>query len=158
MGLEAKAVMDRGDLVSDTVVNGIVSERLDEEDARQGFILDGFPRTIPQAEALDQMLADKGMQIDAVIEITADADTLTRRIVNRARENAATTGARADDNEDVVRNRLAVYREQTAPLVEFYRQKGLLRSVDGMAPVEQVTAAIRQAVEGGRERGAAAQA
>jgi adenylate kinase len=158
MGLEAKAVMDRGDLVSDTVVNGIVSERLDEEDARQGFILDGFPRTIPQAEALDQMLADKGMKIDAVIEITADADTLTRRIVNRARENAATSGARADDNEDVVRNRLAVYREQTAPLVEFYRQKGLLRSVDGMAPVEQVTAAIRQAVEGGRERGAAAQA
>jgi adenylate kinase len=158
MGLEAKAVMDRGDLVSDTVVNGIVSERLDEEDARQGFILDGFPRTIPQAEALDQMLADKGMQIDAVIEITADADTLTRRIVNRARENAATTGARADDNEDVVRNRLAVYREQTAPLVEFYRQKGLLRSVDGMAPVEQVTAAIRQAVEGGWERGGEAEA
>jgi adenylate kinase len=145
MGLEAKAVMDRGDLVSDEVVNGIVSERLDQEDARKGFILDGYPRTIPQAEALDQMLVEKGMALDAVVEITADADTLTRRIVNRAKENAG-AGARADDNEDVIRNRLAVYREQTAPLVEHYRQKGLLRTVDGMAPVEQVAAAISKAV------------
>jgi adenylate kinase len=147
MGLEAKAVMDRGDLVSDTVVNGIVSERLDQDDARKGFILDGFPRTIPQAEALEQMLTDKGVALDAVVEITADAETLTRRIVNRAKENAASSGARADDNEEVVRNRLSVYREQTAPLVEYYRGKGLLKSVDGMASVEQVTAAIRQAVE-----------
>jgi adenylate kinase len=146
MGIEAKAVMDRGDLVSDDVVNGIVSERLDAEDARNGFILDGFPRTIPQAEALDEMLVEKGMALDAVIEITADAETLTRRIVNRARENAA-HGARADDNEDVIRNRLSVYREQTAPLVEHYRGKGLLRTVDGMAPVEEVTAAIRNAVQ-----------
>ena len=147
MGLEAKAVMDRGDLVSDTVVNGIVSERLDQDDARKGFILDGFPRTIPQAEALEQMLAEKGVALDAVVEITADAETLTRRIVNRAKENAASSGARADDNEDVVRNRLNVYREQTAPLVEYYRGKGLLKSVDGMASVEQVTDAIRAAVE-----------
>jgi adenylate kinase len=146
MGLEAKAVMDRGDLVSDEVVNGIVSERLDAEDARSGFILDGFPRTIPQAEALAEMLVEKGMALDAVIEITADAETLTRRIVNRARENAA-QGARADDNEDVIRNRLSVYREQTAPLVEHYRGKGLLITVDGMAPVEEVTVAIRRAVE-----------
>jgi|SRR6185312_11837571 adenylate kinase len=147
MGLEAKAVMDRGDLVSDTVVNGIVSERLDQDDARKGFILDGFPRTIPQAEALEQMLAEKGVALDAVVEITADAETLTRRIVNRAKENAANSGARADDNEEVVRNRLNVYREQTAPLVEYYRGKGLLKSVDGMASVEQVTASIRTAVE-----------
>jgi adenylate kinase len=147
MGIEAKAVMDRGDLVSDTVVNGIVSERLDQDDARKGFILDGFPRTIPQAEALGQMLADKGVALDAVVEITADAETLTRRIVNRAKENAASSGARADDNEEVVRNRLNVYREQTAPLVEYYRGKGLLKSVDGMASVGQVTAAIRTAVE-----------
>jgi adenylate kinase len=149
LGLEAKAIVDRGDLVSDEIVNGIVSERLDEDDAQKGFILDGFPRTIPQAEALDRMLAEKGMQLDAVVEITADAETLTRRIINRGKENAATSGAaRADDNEEVVRNRLSVYREQTAPLVEHYRGKGVLKSVDGMAPVHEVTAAIRQAIEG----------
>ena len=148
LGLEAKAIVDRGDLVSDDIVNGIVSERLDAEDARKGFILDGFPRTIAQADALDEMLAEKGVKLDAVIEITADAETLTRRIINRARESAATTGARADDNEEVVRNRLSVYREQTAPLVAHYRDKGLLKSVDGMAPVDEVTAAIRKAVAG----------
>ena len=147
MGLAAKEVMDRGDLVSDQIVNGIVSERLDSEDAKKGFVLDGFPRTIAQAEALDQMLADKGMKLNAVVEITADAETLTQRIINRARESAATTGARTDDNEEVVRNRLNVYREQTAPLVAYYRGKGLLISVDGMASVEDVTAAIRRAVE-----------
>ena len=147
MGLAAKEVMDRGDLVSDQIVNGIVSERLDSEDAKKGFVLDGFPRTIAQAEALDQMLAEKGMKLDAVVEITADAETLTQRIINRARESAATTGARPDDNEEVVRNRLNVYREQTAPLVAHYRSKGLLKSVDGMASVEDVTAAIRRAVE-----------
>jgi len=143
LGMQAKAVIDRGDLVSDDIVNGIVSERLDEEDARKGFILDGFPRTIPQAEALDGMLAERGVKLDAVIEITADAETLTRRIVNRARESG-----RADDNEEVVRNRLEVYREQTAPLVEYYRSKGLLKSVDGMAEIDEVTAAIKRAVGG----------
>src|SRR5438105_4134059 len=85
MGLAAKEVMDRGDLVSDEIVNGIVSERLDSDDAQKGFVLDGFPRTIAQADALDKMLADKGMKLDAVVEITADAETLTRRIINRAR-------------------------------------------------------------------------
>ncbi|MGN6103359.1 MAG: adenylate kinase [Devosia sp.] len=143
LGLQAKAIVDRGDLVSDEIVNGIVSERLDEPDARKGFILDGFPRTIPQAEALDRMLAEKGIKLDAVVELTADADTLTRRIISRARESG-----RADDNEEVVRNRLAVYAEQTAPLVEYYRSKGLLKSVDGMAPIAEVTAAIRRALEG----------
>ena len=147
MGLAAKEVMDRGDLVSDQIVNGIVSERLDSEDAKKGFVLDGFPRTIAQAEALDQMLSDKGVKLDAVVEITADAETLTQRIINRARESAATTGARADDNAEVVRNRLTVYREQTAPLVAYYRGRGLLKSVDGMAPVEDVTATIRRVVE-----------
>ena len=146
LGLQAKAVMDRGDLVSDDVVNGIVSERLDAADAAKGFVLDGFPRTIPQAEALDKMLVEKGMALDAVIEITADAETLTHRIVNRARQNAA-QGARADDNEEVIRNRLSVYSEQTAPLVEHYRSRGLLRSIDGMGAVEDVAAAIRRAIE-----------
>ena len=143
MGLAAKEIMDRGDLVSDEIVNGIVSERLDADDARAGFILDGFPRTIPQAEALDQMLTEKGMALDAVIEITAEPDVLVDRIVNRAKESGV---ARGDDNEEVLRKRLAVYREQTAPLVAYYQQKGLVKSVDGMQPVEEVTAAIRRAV------------
>lgn len=141
MGLAAKEIMDRGDLVSDDIVNGIVSERLDQPDCKPGFILDGFPRTIPQAGALDQMLTDKGMGLDAVVEITADPEVLVARVINRAKESN-----RADDNPDVIRNRLQVYSEQTAPLVEFYRDKGLLKSVDGMQPVEQVTAAIRRAV------------
>ena len=145
MGLAAKEIMDRGDLVPDHVVNGIVSERLDRGDCAKGFVLDGFPRTIPQAEALDGMLKDKGMALDAVVEITADADVLVGRIANRAKESGV---ARGDDNEEVVRYRLNVYREQTAPLVEFYRGKGLLRSVDGMQPVETVTEAIRHAVHG----------
>ncbi len=143
LGLEAKAIVDRGDLVSDAIVNGIVSERLDAEDCKPGFILDGFPRTIPQAEALEGMLADKKMQLDAVVELTVDADELVRRIVLRSKESG-----RMDDNEDVVRNRLGVYREQTAPLVDFYRGRGLLRSVDGMQPVDVVTTAIKSAIGG----------
>ena len=148
MGLAAKEIMDRGDLVPDEVVNDIVSERLDADDCKPGFILDGFPRTIPQAEALDEMLEDKGMKLDGVVEITADPDVLVVRIVNRARETAAASGgaARADDNVDVVRNRLNVYRELTEPLVGYYRDKGLVKSVDGMQSVEEVTAAIRRAL------------
>ncbi|KKC39382.1 adenylate kinase [Devosia epidermidihirudinis] len=143
LGLEAKAIVDRGDLVSDDIVNGIVSERLDAEDCKPGFILDGFPRTIAQAEALDQMLVDKGVSLNAVIEIKADADELVRRVINRAKESG---GARADDNEDVLRKRLGVYQDQTAPLVAYYSEEGLLKAVDGMEPVEQVTAAIKAAI------------
>jgi adenylate kinase len=148
MGLAAKEIMDRGDLVPDEVVNGIVSERLDAPDARNGFILDGFPRTIPQAEALDAMLAEKGMKLDAVVEIAADEDVLVDRIVNRAREMAVAGGsaARADDNVEVVRKRLNVYRELTEPLVEYYEGQGLVRTVDGMQGVGEVTAAIRRAL------------
>ena len=143
LGLEAKAIVDRGDLVSDTIVNGIVSQRLDAEDCKPGFILDGFPRTIAQAQALDGMLKDKGVPLDAVIEIKADADVLVQRVINRAKESG---GARADDNEEVLRKRLDVYKEQTAPLVAFYATTGLLRTVDGMDPVETVTKAIRAAL------------
>jgi adenylate kinase len=149
MGLAAKEIMDRGDLVPDEVVNGIISERLDAPDVRdKGFILDGFPRTIPQAVALDEMLEEKGMKLDGVIELQADPEVLVDRIVNRARETAAASGgaARADDNPDVVRNRLSVYRELTAPLVDHYKGQGLVRSVDGMQPVGEVTAAIRRAL------------
>lgn len=144
LGLEAKAIVDRGDLVSDSIVSGIISERLDQPDCANGFILDGFPRTIAQAEALDVMLDAKGSKLDAVVEIKADPAVLIERIINRAKESG---GARADDNEDVLRKRLMVYGEQTAPLVSFYAQKGLLRSVDGMKPIEEVTADIRAAIE-----------
>jgi len=143
LGVQAKAIVDRGDLVSDEIVNGIVSERIDQADCANGFILDGFPRTIPQADALGAMLAGKGLKLDAVVELTADADTLVARVANRARES---NGARADDNAEVIRKRLDVYRELTEPLVSYYSGKGLLRTVDGMAPVEEVTAAIRHAL------------
>ncbi len=143
MGLMAKEIMDRGDLVSDDVVNGIVSERLDKDDCKPGFILDGFPRTTPQAEALDGMLAAKGLKLDAVVAITADPETLVARVANRAKE---TGGARADDSAEVIRKRLEVYRELTEPLVSYYRGKGLLKTVDGMVPVDEVTAGIRRAL------------
>jgi adenylate kinase len=145
MGLAAKEIMDRGDLVSDDIVNGIVSERLDDDDCANGFILDGYPRTIAQAEALAEMLAEKGMDLDAVVEIRVDAEELVDRIVKRARE---TGGERADDNEDVLRNRLQVYLDQTAPLIEHYKRAGLLKSVDGMADIDTVAAAIAAALEG----------
>lgn len=143
LGIEAKAIVDRGDLVSDEIVNGIVSERIDQADCANGFILDGFPRTIPQADALGAMLQQKGLKLDAVIEITADADTLVARVANRAKE---TGGARADDDAQVIRKRLDVYRELTEPLVAYYKGIGLLKTVDGMQPVNEVTAAIRHAL------------
>lgn len=143
LGLAAKAIMDRGDLVSDEIVCGIISERLDGEDCANGFVLDGFPRTIAQADALDGMLTEKGTALDAVIELRADPDTLVARVIQRARES---NGARADDSEDVVRKRLDIYRDQTEPLVTYYRGKGILKSVDGMASIDNVTEAIRSAI------------
>src|SRR5690606_23778427 len=129
--------------VSDDIVSGIISERMDEPDCANGFILDGFPRTIAQAEALDRMLKDKGVALDAVVEIKADPDILVERIVKRAQESG---GARADDNEEVLRKRLTVYTEQTAPLVAYYDQRGLLKPVDGMKPVDEVTSTIKAAL------------
>lgn len=144
LGLEAKAIVDRGDLVSDDIVSGIISERMDQPDCANGFILDGFPRTIAQAEALTQMLDRKGLHLDAVVEIRANPDVLVQRIINRAKESG---GARSDDNEDVLRKRLDIYTQQTAPLVNFYSEKGLLKSVDGMAPIQDVTQAIKSAIQ-----------
>lgn len=141
LGIEAKAVMDRGDLVSDAIVNGIVSERIDAEDCKPGFILDGFPRTIAQAEALDEMLKAKGIKLDAVIELTADADELVRRVIQRSKDSN-----RPDDNPEVIRKRLDVYQTSTAPLVDYYIRHGLVRTVDGMDAVETVTAAIKTAL------------
>ena len=144
LGLEAKAIVDRGDLVSDDIVSGIISERMDQPDCANGFILDGFPRTIAQAEALTLMLDRKGLHLDAVVEIRANPDVLVQRIINRAKESG---GARSDDNEDVLRKRLDIYTQQTAPLVNFYSEKGLLNSVDGMAPIQDVTQAIKSAIQ-----------
>jgi adenylate kinase len=135
--------MDEGLLVPDDVVVGIIADRIEAKDCAKGFILDGFPRTIPQAEALGTMLEQKGLKLDAVVEVTADTETLVSRVAGRA---AQTGGARADDSSEVVRNRLKVYRELTEPLVSYYRGKGMLKSVDGMAAVEDVTAAIRRAI------------
>ncbi|HMN86353.1 MAG TPA: adenylate kinase [Bauldia sp.] len=143
VGLKAKAIMDRGDLVPDEVMVEIIAERIARPDCAKGFILDGFPRTIAQAEALDDLLARRGIELDAVVEISVDETILFGRIAGRARE---TGGARADDNEETLRKRLSVYRQQTAPLVDFYRGKGQLRTVDGMKAVEEVAAAIDKAV------------
>ena len=140
MGLAAKAIMDRGDLVSDEIVSGIISDRLDAPDSARGFVLDGFPRTIPQAETLDAMLAKKGIALDAVIWMYVDRDMLIERILKRAKESA--NAARGDDNPDVIRNRLEVYRQQTEPLVFYYQDQGLLRVVNGMESIEDVTAQI----------------
>jgi adenylate kinase len=143
VGQRARDIMARGELVPDDVVVAIVGERIDEPDARKGFILDGFPRTVPQAHALDRMLAQKGLKLDAAIELKVDENALLKRIQNRIAE-ATRRGEplRADDNPDVLRRRILAYRDQTAPLVTYYALQGSLRSVDGMAPISDVAAAI----------------
>lgn len=143
VGLKAKDIMDRGDLVPDDIVVAIVADRIDEPDAGKGFILDGFPRTVAQAEALDQMLREKGLVLDGVVELKVDEGILIRRIESRIRETLARGEAlRKDDDPEILKTRLEAYRRQTAPLTDHYRDKGMLRGVDGMAPIDEVTAAI----------------
>ena len=162
VGLRAKAVMEAGDLVSDDIVVGIISDRVDEDDCRNGFILDGFPRTLAQAEALEVMLKEKSLSLDAVVEMQVDDGLLVDRITGRY--TCANCGAgyhdrnlqpkvegicdncgrtefnrRADDNAETVVSRLKAYHEQTAPLLPFYRDKGILKTVDGMADIDEVT-------------------
>ena len=147
IGLKAKAVMDAGKLVSDEIVVGIVADRIEEPDARRGFVLDGFPRTIAQAEALDAMLAGKGLALDAVIEFKVDEARLVERIVKRADDaRAAGQPVRKDDTPEVFVRRLEEFRALTAALGPFYRAKGLLRTVDGMAPIDVVTGEIETAL------------
>jgi adenylate kinase len=147
IGLKAKDIMARGALVPDEVVVAIVSDRIDLADAKRGFILDGFPRTVPQAEALDRMLDEKGLRLDGVVALEVDPDILVRRIASRVEEmKARGEPLRADDNPEVLKQRLAAYQAQTAPLVDYYRSKGALRAVDGMASISDVSAAIGRAL------------
>lgn len=148
VGKRAKAVMDAGHLVSDAIVNEIVSDRIDSADCAKGFILDGYPRTVPQAEALDQILAGKGLSLDAVIELKVDEDALVKRMENRVAETIAAGGTvRSDDNPDAFKRRLTEYREKTAPLSNYYASTGKLQTVDGMADVDKVTAEIAGILE-----------
>jgi len=143
IGMRAKEMMARGELVPDDVVVAIVSERIDEPDARKGFILDGFPRTVPQAHALDRMLKEKGLKLDAVIELKVDEAALLKRIKKRVAEmKARRETLREDDDPEVLRRRLLAYRDQTAPLAAYYQLESVLHSVDGMAPIPQVSSAI----------------
>ena len=143
VGLQAKAVMDAGGLVSDEIVCGIISDRIEEADAVNGFILDGFPRTVAQARALDDMLAKKAMGLDAIVELKVDENALLARIEKRAAETLAAGGVvRADDNPESFKVRLTAYRDQTAPVSAYYASKGVLKTVDGMAPIDQVTVAL----------------
>jgi adenylate kinase len=143
IGLKAKAVMESGALVSDEIVVGIINDRIDEPDAKGGFILDGFPRTLAQARALEIMLDAKGLSLDAAIELTADAPKLVERIVRRAQEaHAAGQPVRKDDDPEVFKSRLAAYERDTAAVTPFYRERGLLHEVDGMAPIQDVAKAI----------------
>ncbi|MFC4174555.1 adenylate kinase [Microvirga sp. GCM10011540] len=144
VGVKAKAVMDSGALVSDDIVVGIIADRIEEADARNGFILDGFPRTVAQAEAFDAMLAEKGLKLDHVIEFKVNEAELVDRIVKRAKETEARgEPVRKDDNPDVFKTRLEAYRNQTAPLSAYYAGKGALKTVDGMRPIDEVTEEIR---------------
>ncbi len=148
VGTKVKHIMDRGELCPDELVVAIVADRIDEPDAKNGFILDGFPRTVAQAQALERMLAEKKLKLDGVIELRVNEQALLRRIENRIAETLARgEPLRADDNAEVLKTRLHAYRTQTAPLIQHYQDKGVLRVVDGMAPIDEVTAAIAKVLE-----------
>ena len=143
VGLKVKDIMDRGELCPDDIVVAIIADRIVQPDAKNGFILDGFPRTVHQAEALEHMLHEKGLDLDGVVELKVDEGALIRRIESRIKETLARGEAlRKDDDPEVLKTRLDAYRRQTAPLIDHYREKGLLRAVDGMRPIDEVSAAI----------------
>jgi adenylate kinase len=142
LGLEAKRYMDAGEYVPDEVTNAMVRSRIAEPDAEGGFLLDGYPRTVAQVEELDPMLSDSGHELDAVVVLTVDQEELVARLLKRAEIEG-----RADDTEDVIRKRQQVYADQTAPLIAVYRDRGLLREVDGMGSVDDVSARVFAALE-----------
>ena len=145
IGKKAKSIMDAGGLVSDEIVNQIVSDRIDEPDCKKGFILDGYPRTVGQAEALQTILSSKHTKLDAVIELVVDQNALIDRMKTRVAETIAAGGkVRSDDNPEAFAKRLVEYSEKTAPLSQFYAKTGLLKKIDGMAPVKEVTSEIEK--------------
>ena len=141
LGRRARAYMDKGEYVPDSVTNAMVADRLAEDDAASGFLLDGYPRTADQVDALERMLSERGEALDVVVEITADADAVVERLLGRAAEQG-----RADDTEPVIRRRLEVYAEATAPLAAIYEGRGLLLRVDGMGGIDEVTDRIMAAL------------
>lgn len=149
IGLKAKAVMESGGLVSDEIVIGIIKDRIAEADAAKGFILDGFPRTVAQAEALEKLLAGQSLKLDAVIELEVDQNALVGRIVKRAEEaKAAGQPVRKDDDPEVFKTRLAAYNRDTAAVTPFYEGRGQLSRIDGMKPIAEVAAAIDKVLGG----------
>lgn len=149
IGKKARAVMDAGQLVSDDIVAGIVAERITQPDCAEGFMLDGFPRTLVQAEMLDTILADHTLALDVVLELRVDDEELVNRLNNRIRETREAGGeVRSDDNEETFRKRLEVYNAETAPLIPFYAEKGLLKVVDGMGSIDKVAADIDAILDG----------
>ena len=145
LGLASKALMDKGALVPDETVIGIIAERYDQPDCAKGAVFDGFPRTIAQAEALDRMLAQRGKRIDLVLELKVDDAALLARVESRI---AAGGPLRADDNPETLKKRLEVYYQSTAPVLAYYRAQGKVRSLDGMAPIESVTREIAAILDG----------
>ncbi|MBG0800901.1 adenylate kinase [Methylocystis sp. H4A] len=149
IGLRAKEIMDAGALVPDEVVIGLIDERLGASDCANGFILDGFPRTVAQAEALQELLERRGLSLDAVLELAVDEGALVDRMRKRVDETRAAGGAvRADDNPESFKTRLEAYRAQTAPVSAHYAKRSELTRIDGMAPIEDVTAEIDRALSG----------
>jgi len=146
-GLHAKEIMERGDLVPDDLVVSVVADRLDHPDAANGFILDGFPRTLAQAEALDKELYQRGLRLDAVLELRVDESVLIDRVKTRAQQTAARGEVvRSDDTPEVCERRLDIYRAQTAPVIDHYRSQGLLTSIDGLQPIEAVAEELAAAI------------
>jgi adenylate kinase len=146
-GVHAKEIMERGDLVPDDLVVSVVADRLDHPDAAKGFILDGFPRTLAQAEALDKELYQRGLRLDAVLELRVDESVLIDRVKTRAQQTAARGEVvRSDDTPEVCERRLDIYRAQTAPVIDHYRSQGLLTSIDGLQPIEAVAEDLAAAI------------
>ena len=142
LGVEAKGFMDRGEYVPDSLTNALVRDRLNKEDAKRGFLLDGYPRTIDQVTELDYILQENGKKLDVVVQLTADGDELLRRLSGRALEQG-----RSDDTPDVIKRRLDVYEEQTAPLIDVYVSRGVVAKIDGLGEITEVTARIIEAID-----------